>query len=101
VRAERRDANEQAIVQALREAGCEVWQLCAKEPADLLVLTGACYGGSADMDSVEVMLLEVKDSAKPPSARKLTAKQVETHKRWPVQVVETVEQALQVVRGGV
>lgn len=101
MRAERRDANEAEIIAALREAGCEVWQLCAKEPADLLVVGGACYCGPSSADSVELFLLEVKDSAKPPSARKLTAKQVETHKRWPVQIVSTVAEALQAVRGGV
>jgi Holliday junction resolvase len=95
MRAERRDANEAEIITALREAGCEVWQLCAREPADLLVLCAPTHDGE------EVLLLEVKDSAKPPSARKLTPKQQETHKTWPVLVVSTVAEALQAVRGGV
>ena len=96
MRAERRDANESEIIAALRDAGCEVWQLCAKEPADLLVYRMGMY---ADED--DLVMLEVKDGSKPPSARKLTAKQVETHKTWPVHVVNTVAEALQVVRGGV
>ena len=97
MRKERRDANEADIIAALREAGCEVWQLCKDEPADLLVAAPAefSYGHH------NLSLLEVKDGSKPPSARKLTAKQVDTHKRWPVIVVEDVQQALQAVRGGV
>lgn len=37
------------------------------------------------------MLIEVKDGSKAPSKRKLTADQAEWHKRWPVAVVERVE----------
>ena len=94
MRAERRDANEADIIKALRDAGCEVWQLCANEPCDLLVISRYFRGP-------DLYMLEVKDGSKPPSARKLTPKQVETHKRWPVHVVSTVAEALQVVRGGV
>jgi hypothetical protein len=94
MRKERRDANEGKIIAALRQAGCEVWQLCAREPADLLVLTPWSTGRP-------LMMLEVKDGAKPKSARCLTPKQQQTHQRWPISVVETVEQALQMVRGGV
>ena len=103
MRAERRDANEAEIIAALREAGCEVWQLCKDEPCDLLVRYEHRWEMSecSAITQVELFMLEVKDSAKPPSARKLTAKQVETHKRWPVSVVSTVAEALQVVRGGV
>ncbi len=98
MRAERRDANERDVIDALHGIGCAVWQLCAKEMADLLVMRQVRYEDYVD---TQLYLLEVKDSAKPPSARKLTAKQVETHKRWPVIVVENVQQALQAVRGGV
>ena len=100
MRAERRDANEAEIIAALREVGCEVWQLCAKEPADLLVFVPMDTIHGYD-DAGYLRLLEVKDSAKPPSARKLTAKQRITHSKWPVIVVSTVAEALQAVRGGV
>ena len=46
-------------------------------------------------------VMEVKDSAKPPSARKLTPDEERWHQRAklfaPVHVVETVEQAIQIV----
>lgn len=100
MRAERRDANEAEIIAALREAGCEVWQLCAKEPADLLVFDPQSTGDYLGLCD-GIYLLEVKDSAKPPSARKLTPKQVKTHAKWPVIVISTVEEALLAVRGGV
>lgn len=90
-RAARKDANQAEIVDALRESQHLVWVI--DEPCDLIV-------HHASMGQF-VRLIEVKDSDKPPSARKLTKKQVETHKRWPVSVVSTVAEALQVVRGGV
>ena len=96
-RAARKDANQGEIVTALRDAGYLVWIL--DEPCDLLVAKE--YETHDVQPLARLWLLEVKDSAKPPSARKLTAKQVETHKRWPVIVVENVQQALQAVRGGV
>jgi hypothetical protein len=42
-------------------------------------------------------LLEVKDGAKPPSARKLTPEQEEWHRHWPVAVVTSVDEALRAV----
>ena len=103
MRKERRDANEAEIIAALREAGCEVWQMCKDEPADLLVLPQdpELFGRLGYVPTYPLMLLEVKDGSKPPSARKLTPKQVDTHKVWPVIVVEDVQQALQAIRGGV
>ena len=47
-------------------------------------------------------LLEVKDGTKPPSARELTADQINWHMDWrgePVQVVCSVEEALACVMG--
>lgn len=101
MRAERRDANEREIIDALEAAGCCVWQLCAKECADLLVYFPGNFGHLKGVQLPTLNLLEVKDSAKPPSKRKLTEKQVKTHASWPVIVVETVQQALAAVRGGV
>ena len=45
------------------------------------------------------VFLEIKDGAKVPSAQKLTADQVEWHRRWkgPLYVVNSVEQAIAVL----
>jgi hypothetical protein len=48
-----------------------------------------------------LMLFEIKDGKKPPSARELTEKEREWQKRWdgyPVHTVLSVEQALWLVR---
>jgi hypothetical protein len=79
------DANQAAIVQALRTLGCSVQSLAAQGSGvpDLLVgIRGKNY------------LVEVKDGAKAPSARKLTQDQVAWHAAWqghPVDIIETVE----------
>lgn len=91
-RAARRDANEQEIVKALRDAGCLVEPISGKGVPDLLVWSPfrRC-----------ILLLEVKDGAKPPSARKLKPAQVEFHRMWsdaPVFVVESAEDAVLAVR---
>lgn len=85
----RRDGNERSIVAALRASGCSVQQLSAPGVPDLLV-------GKLGVN----VLLEVKDPAKAPSARRLTPAQVDWHARWrgQVAIVETVEQALRVVQ---
>lgn len=85
-----RDRNETEIVKGLRARGCLVQPLMQGNGVpDLLV----CAPGGA------VILLEVKDPAKVPSARKLTPEQVEWHSAWlahgaPLHVVETVEAAV-------
>ena len=81
------DGNQAAIVSALRKAGAHVQSLAAigKGCPDLLVSHhGRWY------------VLEVKDPAKPPSARALTADQAVWHisARAPVAVVLTAEDAL-------
>lgn len=83
-RAARTDANHAAVVGCLKACGCEVQSLAAVGDgvADLLV-----YHRSTR----RLLLIEVKDGDKVPSKRKLTADQVEWHKRWPVAVVERVE----------
>ena len=45
------------------------------------------------------LLIEIKDGAKPPSARKLTSDQIDFHSAWrgTIVVVESVEQALAAV----
>jgi len=89
-RAAKVDANQGEIVAALRKSGCSVSPLhtVGGGVPDLLV-------GVADLN----MLMEVKDGAKPPSARKLTPDQIEWHSAWQGQkvVVETVAQALHAV----
>jgi hypothetical protein len=94
-RAAKVDANQAEIVKALRDAGCGVLDLSGVGDGcpDLLVhppTFPACRIG---------VLLEVKDGAKPPSARKLTPAQLKFHAAWKgyVFVVENIEQALQAV----
>ena len=75
--AARVDANQAQIVDALRMVGATVQLLHAvgKGCPDLL----AGYRGVN-------YVLECKDSATPPSARKLTADQIEWHRDWRGQV---------------
>ena len=84
--ANRRDANEKEIVQALEAIGCTVWRL--DEPVDLLVGRGA-----------RNWLLEVKDPSKPRRDRQLTDNQKKFFASWQGQVrkIETAEEAIQVV----
>jgi len=87
MRAAKVDANQSAIVSALRKIGATVQPLhtVGKGCPDLLV-------GLRGMN----LLLEVKDGSKPPSGQKLTADQVVWHRDWcgQVEVVNSVEQAL-------
>lgn len=87
MRAAKVDANQSAIVSALRKIGATVQPLhtVGKGCPDLLI-------GLRGMN----LLLEVKDGSKPPSAQKLTADQVAWHRDWcgQVEVVNSVEQAL-------
>lgn len=89
-RAAKVDANQAAIVSALRDAGCGVLDLSAvgKGCPDLLV-HGPCYPW-------RTCLMEVKDGDKPPSARKLTPDQVKFHGAWKgwLYTVTSVNEAL-------
>ena len=90
MRARRVDQNQMQIVRALQKVGCIV--------AD----TSKAGEGFPDLvvgRNGENYLMEVKDGSKPPSARKLTKAQEKFHAEWrgQIAVVETVEQALQVV----
>ncbi len=87
-RAAKVDANQDQVVSALRTAGVLVLSLASlgKGVPDLLC---AFHG--------RLVLLEVKDGNKPPSARKLTKDQEEFHKAWasvPLFVVESPWDAL-------
>jgi hypothetical protein len=85
--AARVDANHSLVVGALRACGCEVLSLAA--------IGRGCPDILAKLpNSSRLLIIEVKDGTKSPSKRKLTPAQVEFHKRWPVLVVESVEQAV-------
>ncbi len=91
MRAAKIDANQNAIVDALRKAGATVQSLASvgKGVPDLLV---GIRGRTA--------LLECKDGAKPPSARKLTPDQLTWHAAWQggtLAVVDSPEAALRVL----
>jgi hypothetical protein len=87
-RAAKVDANQPEIVAALRKVGADVTSLAAvgEGVPDLLVgFRGA------------TVLIEVKDGSKPPSARQLTADQIEWHAAWRggrCVVVSSVTEAL-------
>lgn len=87
-RAARVDANQSAIVDALRAAGARVWIIGL--PVDLLV----GHRG-------RLMLMEVKDGEKPPSERKKTSLQEKFFTDWsdcPVCLVDSVDAALRHLR---
>ena len=89
-RAARRDANEQDIIKAMREAGAYVKAINDEGLFDLLV----SYRG-------ETLLIEVKDGAKPPSARRLTDAEQKFHDEWPgadLYIVNSVEEAVALLR---
>jgi Holliday junction resolvase len=87
------DANQPAIVKALREAGATVLHLHAVGQGcpDLLV------GWKR-----KNYLLEIKDPTKKPSQRKLTEDEKVLHLCWQgqVDVVETPEEAIKVIVDG-
>ena len=90
-RAAKIDANQEAVVIALRSAGAQVQSLAAvgKGVPDLLCK----YQGS-------LYLIEVKDGRKPPSQRKLTDDQVKWHNEWKcafLGVVESPDEALKFI----
>jgi len=85
-RAARRDDNEKDIIKAMRDAGAYVKVINDEGLFDLLV----SYRG-------ETLLVEVKDGAKPPSARRLTDAEQKFHDEWPgcnLYIVNSVEEAL-------
>ena len=96
-RAAKVDANQGEIVAALRKSGCSVEPLHSVGGGVPDLLVGVPDVG---IDGIN-LLMEVKDGAKPPSARKLTPDQVDWHAAWLGQkvVVTSVEEALDVVEG--
>lgn len=86
-RAARVDANHAVIVAGLRACGATVQSLAAIGAGCPDILVG--HRGRN-------LMFEIKDGAKVPSARALTADQVEWHAAWrgSVVVVNNVEQAI-------
>ena len=87
----RTDANQSAIVKALRDMGATVQPLHAvgKGCPDLLV---GWKGAN--------LLVEVKDGEKPPSAQTLTPDQDTWHSKWAGQkiVVNSIDAAIELLR---
>jgi hypothetical protein len=89
-RAARRDANEGDIIKAMRAEGAYVKVINDEGLFDLLV----SYRG-------ETLMVEVKDGAKPPSARRLTDAEQKFHDEWPgdnLYIVNSVEEAIALLR---
>lgn len=92
MRRARIDANHRAIVTALRAAGASVVSLASVGQGCPDIVAGV---------RGRTLLLEVKDGAKPPSARRRTPDQVRWHAAWagaPVVVVTSVDEALEAIR---
>lgn len=83
--AARIDENQPAIVAALQKTGALVLSLApiGKGVPDLLVHY-----------QCRLVLLEVKNPAKPKADRQLTPAQKVWHAIWPVTIVETIDHAL-------
>lgn len=87
-RAAKVDRNQAEIVAALRKVGATVTDT-SKVGNGFPDLTVGFRG--------KTYLMEVKDGSKPPSARELTADQIEWHIEWrggPCAVVNSVDEAL-------
>ena len=91
-RAARVDRNQTEVVEALRQAGCRVQPLhmIGKGCPDILVGRDG-----------RLVLMEIKDGEKPPSARKLTEDEAAWHALWAdvaqagaLVTVSTVSEAL-------
>lgn len=84
------DDNQPAIVEGLRKFGCSVQSLAniGKGCPDI-VCGYRCVN----------FLFELKDPAKPTSARKLTPDQEKWHSEWKgsIYVIETLEQAIEII----
>lgn len=92
-RAAKVDANQKAIVKALRDHGCSVLSLAAIGDGcpDLLV--------ARPYYPHYLTLLEVKNPEQMPSKQRLTMDQVEFHREWksPIHIVTSVDEALDAV----
>lgn len=86
IRHKKKDRNHKEIIDYFRQRGAVV-----DDVSDLAGLGYDCLVGYAEA----VVMVEIKDGDKPPSARKLTASEEEARERWGAKfaVVENVEQA--------
>lgn len=94
-RAAKLDANQHAIKAALEAIGCLVHSTAAlgRGFPDLLVMPPLdCPRGPS------LLLFEVKDGGKPPSARRLTPDEAAFAAKWPVTIVCSVDEAIKEVR---
>lgn len=91
MRAAKIDANQPAVVKALRAAGVTIQHLHQ--------VGSGCPDILCAIDG-QLFLIEIKDGSKPPSAQKLTPDQVIWHAEWKaeVHVVNSIEGALQVAQ---
>ena len=88
--AARRDANERDIIKALEAEGAFVRQINDEGRFDLLV-----------WHKGQTLLMEVKDGAKPPSARRLSDAEQKFHDEWPgdnLYVVNSEAEAIAILR---
>lgn len=90
-RAAKVDDNQRDVVDALRRVGCSVQSLASAGCGVPDLLVG--FRGRN-------LLLEIKDGSKSPSRRTLTTDQEQWHGSWrgQVRVVESVEQAIEIVQ---
>lgn len=90
-RAARTDGNHAQIAEVLRKAGCSVLSLApmGKGVPDLLI-------ARRDIGNV---LLEIKDGAKPPSRKRLTAPEQRFFDTWlgPLYIVESIDNTLDIL----
>lgn len=91
-RAARVDTNQREIVAALRQMGASVQLLHTVGAGCPDILVGWRGNGSGPVN----LLVEIKDGAKPASARKLTPAEADFHAAWrgQVAIVETIEDAI-------
>ena len=90
MRAAKADANQPAIVKALRQVGCTVQHIH---------MVGAGCPDIAVGWQGKTYLLEIKDGSLPPSGRKLTGPETKWHEEWRghVAIVASVKDALDAI----
>lgn len=87
------DSNQKEIVKTLRALGVSVQHLHFVGQGAPDLLCGFCN---------ETYLLELKDGAKPPSARKLTVDEKLWHEQWrgaPVYIINSASEAVELFAG--
>lgn len=95
-RAARRDANEGKIVAALQACGAYVKKINDEGAFDLLV-----FYRNPSSKAEHTLIFEVKDGAKPPSARALTPAEQKFHNEWPGQnlfIITSEHEALDILK---